>query len=155
MGKPLSSQGPLHGGSSWELTAWISSGPDWPYALVQLHEGTCHAPLPKEGHLGILPQRGAKATPCRQINQLLITGPQVAYPIGLNGCKEPIITLLLESLANGVSLTGGESVYLENDLPQSLAEELDQKLLPIGKLSTTVIASPHKSTPQNWTERAA
>ena len=38
------------------LTAWASSGPNWPYALVQLHEGTCHAPLPKEGHLGILPQ---------------------------------------------------------------------------------------------------
>ena len=48
-----------------KLTAWASSGPDWPYALVQLHEGTCHAPLPKEGHLGILPQRGAEAIPCR------------------------------------------------------------------------------------------
>ena len=27
--------------------------------------GTCHVPLPKEGHLGILPQRGAEVTPCR------------------------------------------------------------------------------------------
>ena len=41
------------------LTAWVSSGPNWPYALVQLHEDTCHVPLPKEGHLGIMPQRGA------------------------------------------------------------------------------------------------
>ena len=32
-----------------ELIAWVSSGPDWPYALVQLNEDTCHAPLPKEG----------------------------------------------------------------------------------------------------------
>ena len=32
-----------------ELTTWISSGPHWPYALVQLHEDTCHVPLPKEG----------------------------------------------------------------------------------------------------------
>ena len=41
-----------------KLTAWASSGLNCPYALVQLHEGTCHVPLPKEGHLGILPQRG-------------------------------------------------------------------------------------------------
>ena len=86
-----------------KLTAWISSGPDWPYALVQLHEGTCHAPLPKEGHLGILPQRGAEANPFGQISQLevcqlLITGAQVTYPIGLKGCKEPVITSLLEPL---------------------------------------------------------
>ena len=38
-----------------ELTAWVSSGPDWPYVLVQLHEDAHHVPLPKEGHLGILP----------------------------------------------------------------------------------------------------
>ena len=40
-----------------DLTAWVSSGPDWSYTLVQLHKDTFHAPLPKEGHLGILPQR--------------------------------------------------------------------------------------------------
>ena len=135
-----------------KLTAWTSSGPSWPYALVQLHKGTCHAPLPKEGHLGILPQRGAEATPCRQISklevcQLLFTGQQVAYPIGSNRCEEPIITSLPEPLANGVSLTGGKSIYLEIDIPPSPAEELDQKVPPIGKVSTTVIASPYKSTP--------
>ena len=37
------------------LTVWVSSGPDWPYALEQIHEDTCHVPLPVEGHLGILP----------------------------------------------------------------------------------------------------
>ena len=41
-----------------KLTAWTSRRPNWPYALVQLHKVTHHAPLPKEGHLGILPQRG-------------------------------------------------------------------------------------------------
>ena len=132
-----------------KLTVWVSSGPNWPYALVWLHEGTCHAPLPKEGYLVILPQ--AEVTPCRQISQLevcqlLISSPQVAYPIGLNGCEEPIITSLLESLANNISLTRGESIYLEIDIPQSLAEELDQKIPPVGELSTTVIISPHKST---------
>ena len=43
-----------------KLTTWVSSGPNWPYALVQLHEGICHVPLPKEGHLGILPQGGQR-----------------------------------------------------------------------------------------------
>ena len=133
---------------------WVnSSGPDWPYTLVQLHEGTHHAPLPKKGHLGILSQRGAEVTLCRQISQLevhklLITSPQVAYPIRLNRCEEPIKTSLLEPMANGVSLTRGKSIYLEIDILQSPAEEPDQKVLPIGKGSTTMISSPHKSTPQ-------
>ena len=112
------------------LTAWVSSGPDWPYILVQLHEDICHAPLPKEGHLGILPQRGAETTACGRISQLnvcqlLISGLQVTYPIGLNGHEERIITSLPESLANGVSLTRGKSIYLEIDILQPLAEELD------------------------------
>ena len=29
-----------------ELTALVSSGPNWPYTLVWLNEDTCHAPLP-------------------------------------------------------------------------------------------------------------
>ena len=99
-------------------------------------------------------------TPCAQISQLevcqlLITGPQVAYPIRLNRCEEPIITSLPEPLANGVSLTRGESIYLEIDISPSPAEELDWKVPPIGKVSTNMIASPHKSTPKNQKERAA
>ena len=46
-----------------KLTAWTSSGTDWPYALAQLHDGTCHTPLPKDRDLGILPQRGAEEAP--------------------------------------------------------------------------------------------
>ena len=112
------------------LTTWVSSGTDWPYALVQLHKDTHHAPLPKEQHYGILPQRGTEMTACGRISQLevcqlLISGWQVAYPIGLNGHEEPIITSLPESLANSISLTRDESIYLEIDIPQSLAEELD------------------------------
>ena len=140
-----------------ELTAWVSSGPDWPYALVQLHKDTCHVPLPKEGHLGILPQRGAEMTACRrvsqlEVHQLLISGLHFAYPIGLNGCEEPIIPSLPDSLANGISLTGGESVYLKIDIPQSLAEEPDWKATPIGKCSTIIIVSHHKTTPLNQKE---
>ena len=50
------------------LTALVSSGPDWPYTLVWLHGDTHHVPLPKEGHLGILPQRGAEMTACGRIS---------------------------------------------------------------------------------------
>ena len=143
-----------------KLTAWVSSWPDWPYALVQLHEGTHHVLLPKEGHLGILPQKGVETTTCGQISQLevhqlLISSLQVAYPIGLNRCEEPIIISLPESLANGISLTKGESIYLEIDIMQSPAEEPDQKAPPIGKLSTIITTSPHKTTPKNQKERAA
>ena len=135
-----------------KLTAWASSGPNWPYTLVQLHEGTCNAPLPKEGHLGILPQRGEEVIPCGQISQLevfqlLIASPQVIYPIGLNGCNEPIITLLPEPLASGISLTADKPVYLEINIPQYPVEEPDWKVPPLSEVSTIVIASPHKSTP--------
>ena len=135
-----------------ELTTCVSSGPDWPSALVQLNEDTHHVPLPKEEHLGIMPQGGADMTTYRRISQLevcqlLISGLQVAYPVGLNGHKELIITSLPRSLANGISLTGGKSVYLEIDIPQPTAEEPDWKALPIGKCSTIIITSPLKTTP--------
>ena len=29
------------------LSACISSGPNWPYVLAQLHEGSNHTPLPR------------------------------------------------------------------------------------------------------------
>ena len=135
-----------------ELTAWVSSGPDWPYALVQLNKDTCHVPLPKEGHLGILPQGGADMTACRRISQLEVcqlpvSGLQVAYPVGLNGHEDPVITSLPKSLANSVSLTGSRSIYLEINIPQPMAEELDWKALPIGRCSTIIITSPLKTTP--------
>ena len=104
-----------------KLTACTFIGPNWPYALVWLHEDTCHTPLPKEGHLGILPQREVEATPCGQISQmevhqLIITSPQVIYPIGLNGHNKPIITSLPEPLASSISFTAGKPVYLEIDI---------------------------------------
>ena len=63
-----------------KLTTCTSSGTDWPYTLVWLHKGTHHTPLPREGHMGVLPQRGGRVVPCGQISQLevcqlLATGP--------------------------------------------------------------------------------
>ena len=120
------------------------------YTQVQLYKGTCHAPLPKEGHLGILPQRGVEVVPCGQISQLevhqlLATGPQVVYPVSLNGQDEPIITSLPEPLAGSINLTTGKFMYFGIDIPSPPMEELDQKILPLGKVSTNIMASPHKS----------
>ena len=137
-----------------KLTACTSSGTNWPYALVWLHEGTHHAPLPREGHLGVLPQRGAEEAPCGQISQLevhqlLVASSQVVYPVGLNGQDEPIITSLQEPLASGISLTTGKPIYLGIDISSPPMEEPDQKILPFGKISTTIVASPHKSPPKS------
>ena len=51
------------------LSTCISSGPDWPYVFTQLYEGANHVPLPKDKHLGILPQVKVES-PCGQISQL-------------------------------------------------------------------------------------
>ena len=121
-----------------ELTALVSSGPNWPYALVQLNEDTHHVPLPREGHLGILPEGGTNSTACRwisqlEVHQLLQLDLQVIYPVGLNGYEMPLITTLPGPLANGTSLTGGKYIYLGVDILQPIAEESDQKASPSGK----------------------
>ena len=133
-----------------KLTACTSNGNNWPYTLAQLYEGPCHALLPKDKHLGILPQGKVEETPCGQISQLKVcqllpASPQVIYPIGLNGHDESIITTLPELLDSGISLTGSEHIYLEIDIPSLPVEEPDQKIPPLGKVSTILITSPHKS----------
>ena len=52
------------------LSAYISSRPNWPYALAQLYEGSSHTPLPKDKHLGIIPWGKAEESSYGQINQL-------------------------------------------------------------------------------------
>ena len=54
------------------LSAYISSGPNWPYALAELYKGSSHTPLPKDKHLGILPQGKAEESPYGQISQLVV-----------------------------------------------------------------------------------
>ena len=133
-----------------KLTACNFSGTNWPYALAQLHKGPHHAPLPKDKHLGILPQGRAEETPCGQIRQLkvcqlLAASPQVIYPIGLNGYDGPVIITLPEPLCSGKSLTVSKHIYLGIDIPSFPMEEPDQKVLPLSKVSTILITSPHKS----------
>ena len=69
------------------LSTYISSGPNWPYALVQLYKGSSHTPLPKDNHLGILPQGKVEGSPYGWISQvevcqLLSARPEVIYPVG-------------------------------------------------------------------------
>ena len=66
------------------LSTCVSSGPNWPYVLTQLYEGTNHVPLPKDKHLSVLPQ-GKVESLCGQtsqleVHQLLSARPQVVYP---------------------------------------------------------------------------
>ena len=51
-----------------QLTALVSSGPNWPYTLVWLNGDTCHATLPREGHLSILPEGGTNNATCRRVS---------------------------------------------------------------------------------------
>ena len=51
------------------LSACNSSGPNWPHVLAQLYQGSNHTPLPKDNHLGIMPQ-GKAESPFTQISQL-------------------------------------------------------------------------------------
>ena len=77
-----------------QLTPLISTGSDWPYALVQLNGDACHAPLPIERHLSVMVEGGTSSVACRRISQLevcqlLSSGSQVIYQVGLNGCQVP------------------------------------------------------------------
>ena len=55
------------------LSACISSGPNWPYVFTQLYKGSNHTPLPKDKHLGILPQGKLEESPYGQISQLEVS----------------------------------------------------------------------------------
>ena len=135
------------------LTAYPSSRTDWPYTLAQLYEGSCHAPLPKDKHLGILPQGKVEETYCGQISQLkvcqlLSASPQVVYPIGLNGHIEPIITTLPEPLDSSISIITSKHLYLGIDIPSPPMEESDCKVPPLSEISTVLITSSPKSPPK-------
>ena len=54
------------------LSAYISNGPNWPHAFVQLYKGSSHTPLPKDKHLGILPHGKAEESSYGQTSQLKV-----------------------------------------------------------------------------------
>ena len=129
------------------LSTCTSSGPDWPYILTQLYEGTNHVPLPKDKHLSILPQ-GKAESPCGQISQLevcqlLSARLQVIYPVGLNGGNQSVTIDLPGLLHGGSSVTTDEHPYMKIDIPSPTPEEQDGVNLPLGRGHTTqAIAMP-------------
>ena len=134
-----------------QLTPLSSTGPDWPYALVQLNRDTCNVPLPKEGHLNILVERSTSTVACRRISQLevsqlLSSGSQVIYPAGLNGCEVSMIMSLPKLLAKGATLLGGKPIYLPVDIPQTPAKGQESKAPSPGGHSIPILtASPIKA----------
>ena len=53
-----------------KLTVLVSSGPNWPYALVWLNGVTYHVPFPREGHLSFQSEGGTGSAVCRMVSQL-------------------------------------------------------------------------------------
>ena len=134
------------------LSDYISSRPDWPYALMQLYEGFSHTLLPKDKHLGILLQGKVEGSPYGQISQLevcqlLSARPQVIYPVGLNRTDEPVITTLPEQLHSGASVITYEHPYMRIDIPPTPLEELGCPTLPVDE-ANTIAATNSPRTPQ-------
>ena len=131
-----------------QLTPLFSPGPNWPYALVQLNGDAHHVPLPREGHLSIMVEGSTSSTTCGRISQLevcqlLSSGYQVIYPLGLNGCEVLIIPSPPELLAKGTNLLRGKAIYLQVNIPQSTMEGPELKAPPLGGCSTPILtASP-------------
>ena len=150
---PTQVQASTMGETVGTLSAHISSGPNWPYALVQPYEGSSHTPLPKDKHLGILPQGKVEESPYWQISQLevhqlLSTGPCVVYPVGLNGDNEPVTTTLPELLHSGASITTNEHPYMRINIPPPPLEEPEHTALPIDEAHTVPAANSPKTPPK-------
>ena len=129
------------------LSTCVYSGPDWPYVLSQLYEGTSHVPLPKDKHLSILSQ-GKAESPHGQISQLevcqlLSARPRVVYPMGLNGGDQSVTIDLPGPLHRGSSVTTNEHPYIKIDIPSPTPEEQEGANLPLGREhATQVIPTP-------------
>ena len=135
------------------LSAYISSRPDWPYALVQLYKGSSHTPLPKDKHLGILPQGMVEENPYEWVShlkvcQLLPTEPQVVYPVGLNGDDKPVTTTLPEPLHSGASITTNEHPYMRIDIPSPPLGEPECTASLVDEVHTIQAANSAKTPPK-------
>ena len=126
------------------LSAYIWSGPDWPYVFAQLYKGSNYTSLPKDKHLGVLPQGKAEESPYGWISQLkahklLSAGLRVIYPVGLNGCDQSIIIDLLELLHSSSSITTDKHPYLQINIPLPTPEEPECTTLPLGRAHATPV----------------
>ena len=139
-----------------QLTPLIPTGPDWPYALVQLNGDACHVPLPMEGHLSIMVEGSTSSVTGGRFNQLeachlLSSGSQVIYSVGLNGYQVPMIMSLPELLAKGTTQLGGKPASLPADILQSTRKGQEPKVLPLSSHSSPILTT----SPIRWKGRSA
>ena len=126
------------------LSACVSSAPNWRYIFAQSYQGSNHTPLPKDKHIGVLPQGKVEENPSGwisqlEIHQLLSAGPQVVYPVGLNGCNQLAIINLPEPLHSGSSVTTDEHPHLQIDIPLPTPEEPEHTAPFLGRAHATLV----------------
>ena len=135
------------------LSTYITSRPHCPYALVQLYKGSSHTPLPKDKHLGVLPQGKVEESPYGQVSQLkvcqlLSARPQVVYPVGLNGNNKPVTTTLPEPLHSNASITTNKHPYMGINIPPPPLKEPEHTALPVDKVHTIPAANSPQTPPK-------
>ena len=133
-----------NGGGTRDFVCLYLSGHNWLYVFAQLYEGSNHTPLPKDKHLGILPQGKAEESPHRWISQLkvyqlLSTGPRVIYPVGLNGWDQLVTIDLPELLHIGSSITTDKHPHLQINIPLPTPEEPECTTPPLGGVPGTPV----------------
>ena len=132
------------------LSSHTPKGSDWPYILIQSYEGANHMPLPKDGHVCVLPQ-GEVVSPSGQISQLkvcqlLSAGPSVVFPMELNRGDQSVTIDLAESLHMGPSVITDKYPYIEVNIPTLVLEEQGNANLPLGKKYDTTTAGLPKTS---------
>ena len=134
------------------LATFTYKGPDWPYILIQLYEGTNHMPLLANKHLGILAQEKMEG-PSGWISQLkthqlLSAGSLVVVPVELNWGEQVVTVDLPEPLCTGFSVTSNKHQFVEVNIPSPTIE--DQGVQPQLKVSSTIhYLPPYLKLPGN------
>ena len=132
------------------LSSHTPKGSDWPYILIQLYEGTNHMPLPKDGHICVLP-KGEVESPSGWISQLKIcqllsTGLSVVFPMELNQGDQSVTIDLPESLHMGSSVITDEYPYIEVNIPTLVPKEQGNANSPLGEKCNTATADQPKTS---------
>ena len=132
------------------LSSHTPKGSDWPYILIQSYKGANHTPLPKDGHICVLPQ-GEAESPSGQISQLKIcqllpTRPSVVFPMELNQGDQSVTIDLPESLHMGSSVITDKYPYIQVNIPTLVPEEQGSTNLPLGKKCNTATADQPKTS---------
>ena len=132
------------------LSSHTPKGSDWPYVLIQLYKGANHRPLPKDGHVCVLPQ-GEVGNPSGWISQikihhLLSAGPSVVFPMELNQGDQSVTIDLPESLHMGSSVINDKYPYIEVNIPSLVPKEQGNTDLLLGKKCNTATANQPKTS---------